>query len=159
MIIRAATPDDADHIATIWNAEIRHGVSTFTSQEKAVSDIVQLIEHDRDGFCVVQNADHQLGFGRLSQFRSGDGYAHSMEHSIYVAPQAQGMGVGRNIMAYLEDVATNRGARSLIAGIGAENTAAIAFHTHLGFRTVGRVQDAGRKFDRWMDLVLMQKIL
>jgi len=159
VIIRSATPDDADHIAMIWNAEIRHGVSTFTSQEKAVTDIAQLIAQDSDGFCVVQTAERYLGFGRLSQFRSGDGYAHSMEHSIYVAPEAQGGGVGRNIMAYLENAAARRGARSLIAGIGAENTAAIAFHTHLGFRSVGRVQDAGRKFDRWMDLVLMQKIL
>ncbi len=62
-------------------------------------------------------------------------------------------------MARVEDHARQGGAHLLVAGVSGENTAGIAFHDRIGFATAGRIPQAGRKFDRWLDLILMTKFL
>lgn len=157
--LRQAIPDDAPAIADIWNHEIRGGVSTFNAQEKSTDEIAtMIISHPRD-FVVAHDHDQILGFGTLSQFRSGVGYAHTMEHTLYVDPIARGRGIGRILIRQLEDMVRLQGAHSLLAGIGSENSGGIAFHVALGFQEVARLPEVGQKFGRWMDLVLMQKFI
>ena len=79
-----------------------------------------------------------------------------MEHTIIVAQDATGKGLGRMLMAALVSGARAAGAHSLIGAISAENATAVAFHARCGFIEVGRIPEAGRKFGRWLDLVLMQ---
>ena len=100
-----------------------------------------------------------LGFASAGPFRAGPGYTHTLEHSIILAEDAAGKGLGHALMARLEAEASTAGAHSLIAGISAENPRAVAFHARLGFREVGRLPEVGFKFGRWMGLVLMQKML
>ncbi|WP_235871403.1 GNAT family N-acetyltransferase [Shimia sediminis] len=159
MNIRPAVDADALAIAAIWNSEIRQGVSTFNAVEKTTAEVQALIAARAGAFFVAENDGQPLGFATYSQFRGGVGYAHSMEHTVYLAAAARGQGVGRKLMAHLEKAARNKGVHVLVAGIGGENTAAIAFHAALGYAETGRLPQVGRKFDRWMDLVLMQKIL
>lgn len=159
MSIRPASPFDVAQIAAIWNAEIREGVSTFNSVDKTQAEVEQLIQARSGCFLVAEEDAQVVGFATFSQFRGGIGYAATMEHTIYLAPVARGCGVGRDLMDALEDIARNQGVHVLVAGIGAENTGAVAFHAALGFVETGRMAQVGRKFDRWMDLVLMQKIL
>ena len=110
-------------------------------------------------FFLVIAATAVLGFVTYGQFRGGNGYLHAMEHTIILAPEARGRGVGRGLMGALEDHARAGGAHLMVGGISAENAAGVAFHAAVGFAEAGRVREAGRKFDRWIDLVLMQKIL
>ncbi|SHK01219.1 phosphinothricin acetyltransferase [Shimia gijangensis] len=159
MIIRPAKGSDARAITAIWNQEIIEGVSTFNSQEKSVSSVCDAILSRPNAFLVAESDGVVAGFATYSQFRAGVGYAHSVEHTVYLAAEYRGQGGGRALMAGLEKVAKEAGVHVVVAGIGGENLSGIAFHKALGFVETGRMPQTGRKFDRWMDLVLMQKIL
>ncbi|WP_239113238.1 GNAT family N-acetyltransferase [Shimia biformata] len=157
--IRTATPGDAAAINDIWNREIREAVSTFNSQPKTVDEVAALIAARGPAFLVAEADGNAIGFAYYGQFRGGVGYAHTMEHTVYLGDAARGRGAGRALMSALEQVARRDDVHSLIAGVAGENTAGIAFHARLGFAEVARLPEVGRKFGRWMDLVLMQKIL
>ncbi len=158
MILRDATSVDAGAIVEIWNREIREGVSTFNTIEKELGAIKAAIASEAV-FKVVEDNGIVLGFATFGPFRSGPGYVRTMEHTVYLAETARGKGAGRALMRALEVEAKARGVHVLVAGVGGENVAAVAFHKRLGFVEVGRMPQVGQKFDRWMDLVLLQKML
>ncbi len=158
MILRDATMADAEAIAAIWNREIRDGVSTFNTIEKELGALKAAIASEVV-FLVAEDAGAVVGFATFGPFRGGPGYALTMEHTIYLAENARGKGVGRALMARLEVEAKARGVHVLVAGVGGENSGGIAFHKAMGFVEVARMPEVGRKFDRWMDLVLLQKLL
>ena len=157
-MIRPAAPADAPGIAALVNPVIRDTAITFTTAEKSPADIAEAITRSQAYFVATEGA-RVIGYASYFQFRGGPGYARTMEHSITLAPEARGKGLGRQLMAMLEDSARRRGAHALIAGISGENPAGVAFHAAIGFREVGRLPQVGRKFGRWLDLVLMQKLL
>lgn len=97
------------------------------------------------------------GYATYGAFRPGPGYRRCVEHTIHLAPDWRGQGTGGALLSAIEAHATRAGHRSLIGGLSGENAAAIAFHRKHGFQEAGRIRDAGRKFDRWIDLILMQK--
>ena len=161
-MIRHATEADAAAIAAIWNPIIRDTAITFNAAEKSDNDIAAMIrtrQADGHGFLVVEEGAKVIGFATYAQFRGGVGYARTMEHTILLSPGAQGRGLGRALMAALEDHARKGGAISLFAGVSAENPAGRAFHAAMGFAEVAILQRVGFKFGRTMDLVLMQKFL
>ena len=119
-----------------------------------------ILERDRLGHATfVAEADTLLGFVSYAQFRGGVGYATCMEHSVILAPAARGKGAGRALMSAIEDHARAAGAHQIIGGVSGENAAGIAFHAALGYAHVATIREAGFKFGRFMDLVLMQKFL
>lgn len=161
-MIRPATDADAAAIADIWNPIIRDTVVTFNPVEKTPQDIRDLIAARAaggHGFFVAEAEGQLLGFASYGQFRNGLGYARAMEHSINLSPAARGRGMGRALMAALEDHARAAGRRFLIGAVTGSNVASIAFHASLGYREVGRIPDAGFKFGVYHELVLMQKLL
>ncbi len=161
-MIRDATPADAPAIATLWNPIIRDTVITFNPVEKSVPEIAATIEaRHAEGhpFLLAEVEGAVMGFASYFQFRAGKGYARTMEHSINLVPAARGKGIGRALMTALETHARARGMRVMIGAITASNTESLAFHVRLGFVEVGRIPDAGWKFERFHDLVLMQKLL
>ena len=99
------------------------------------------------------------GFASYGDFRPFAGYAATVEHSIYVDPSAQGQGIGRTLLAALIDRATQDGHHVMVGGIEAGNAASVALHRKAGFVEAGVLREVGRKFDRWLDLLFMQKIL
>jgi len=162
MNIRDATAADAGAIAGFWNPMIRETLVTFNSTPKSSGDVGALIQERQmagHGFFVAQDHETLLGFASYGQFRAGPGYAYTMEHTIIVAPEGQGRGIGRALMNAVESHARRAGAHSMLAGVSAENAAGIAFHEVAGYRTLSVILQVGRKFDRWLDLVLMQKFL
>ena len=159
MIIRPATPDDAQAIADLVNPVIRDTSITFTIVEKSAADLAAAIKGAPGSFLVAEVAEQVVGYASFAQFRSGPGYAHTMEHSITIAPHARGQGIGRPLMAALEAQARTAGVHSLVAGVSAENPMGVAFHRALGFQQVAVLPEVGFKFGRWMDLVLLQKFL
>lgn len=162
MMIRDATAADTVQIADIWNRNIRDTVNTFTTAEKTpeglAADIARRREEGR-GFLVVEDDSEILGFATYFQFRGGPGYAYTAEHSIMLSGAAAGRGIGRNLMQALEGHARTAGMHSLIAGVAGENSQGKAFHAALGYEVIAVLPEVGRKFDRWMDLILMQKRL
>lgn len=159
MKVRQARESDASAIVRIWNIEIRTGVSTFNSQEKTVDEIIEQIQTRGAAFQIAEHADVVIGFATYFPFRNGVGYAFSKEHTIYLDPSARGLGGGRALMKDLLQIAKADGVHSVLAGIGSENEAGVRFHAALGFDEVARVPEVGYKFGRWMDLILMQKLL
>jgi len=108
---------------------------------------------------VADDAGEVAGFGSFGQFRPHEGYLHTVEHSIYVAPHAHRRGIGTALLATLIDRAVASGKHTMIGGIDADNAISLALHRRLGFHETGRLPQVGRKFDRWLDLVFMQKTL
>ncbi|MEL6118042.1 MAG: N-acetyltransferase family protein [Pseudomonadota bacterium] len=162
MNIRRATRSDAGRIADIWNLYIRDTTVTFTTEEKSSANVTTYIEaRQSHGMTVVvaEDGGQIRGFAAASLFRSGPGYDHTRETTVMLAKGQSGQGTGRALMAAVEAQARDDGIAVLVAGISGDNHAAIAFHEKLGFRQVGRMPGVGRKFDRWLDLVLMQKTL
>lgn len=160
--IRPAAPADCAAIAAIWNPLIRDTAVTFTTVEKTPEGLaVTLSEKAAAGhaFLVAAAGGELLGFATYGPFRAGPGYARTMEHTIILADGARGRGLGRALMARLEDAARAADVHSLIGGISGANPAACAFHAALGFERVAVLPQVGWKFGRWLDLVLMQKIL
>jgi len=162
MKIRSANASDAPEIATIWNPVVRDTAVTFNSVEKTPSEIAELINVRQSAghaFLVAESDAQILGFSSYSQFRAGVGYAKTMEHTVIVAPQAKGKGIGRFLMVAVEDHARANGAHTMFAGVSGENTAGIDFHKALGYVQVAVLPEVGYKFGRWMNLHLMQKEL
>lgn len=156
-MIRAAQHTDAAQIAEIWNAVIRDTTITFTNVEKSVADIEAMLT-DQPVF-VLTIETSVIGFATYSSFRSGPGYRHTAEHSIYLSPQAQGQGFGRELLSQIEADACANGIKFLIGGLAGDNISALKFHEKLGFQQVGFLPGVGFKFDRPHDLVLVQKAL
>ena len=163
MTVRAATKGDAVAIADIRAAIVADPWITFTNMvltPAVVAREIAEVQAQGHGYLVaLDSAGHVAGFAYYKQFRSGPGYAHTMEHTIHLAEAARRQGLGRTLMAALEAQARAAGVHSLIAGIGGANPGALAFHQHLGFQVVGQMPQVGRKNRRWLDLILMQKII
>ncbi len=160
-MIDRAGPADAGAILALWNEVIAGTTITFTSAPKTATQITDLIAGQpmfvaRMGAGIGAQA---VGFATYAQFRGGDGYRLTMEHAIYLTEDARGRGLGGALLAAVEADARDKGAHSLMAGISGENTAGITFHAAKGFVQVGLVPEAGHKFGRFLDLVLMQKRL
>lgn len=161
-LIRPARPDDATRIAAIWNPIIRDTDITFSPVERSPADIATLIESrqaDGHGFWVAETGGTVAGFVTYAQFRGGPGYVHSLEHTIHVAPDARGAGLGMALIGAAMDHARAQGARVMVGGITATNEPSLAFHRRAGFAEWGRIPAAGWKFGRWHDLVFMGRDL
>lgn len=159
MIVRTARPDDAAALTDILNTLIAGTTVTFTSEVKTVDTVLADIAKHGTAYKVVEIDGAVRGLAAYFPFRHGPGYARTQEHSIVLHPDSWGRGAGRALMAALEDEARAEGVHSLIAGVSGENPAGRAFHAALGFVQVGVLPEVGFKFDRWIDLVLMQKML
>ncbi len=112
MLIRLATEGDAGAIAALWNPYIRDTLVTFNAAEKSPAEVARMIE-DRQALghaTFVALDDNLLGFATYAQFRGGVGYATCMEHTILLAPQARGRGVGRGLISAVCDHAAAAGA-------------------------------------------------
>ncbi len=161
-MIRPVAEADLEAILAIWNPLIRGTAVTFNAAEKSPAELARMIAARRaEGreFLVAGAPGQVLGFASYDQFRGGNGYARAMEHTVILGEGARGRGLGRALMAAVEDHARAGGAGTMIAGISAENPAARAFHAAIGYAEIAVIPRVGWKFGRWFDLVLMQKFL
>lgn len=160
MLIRTANLQDARSICDIWNSVIRDTLVTFTTEEKRPDAVAADISARGAAFLIAEReAGRIAGFATFGAFRSGPGYAFTREHTVMLAPNARGAGIGRALMDALETVALSENVHSLIGGISGENPGGVAFHRSIGFHEVGRLPECGFKAGKWIDLVLMQKLL
>lgn len=158
VIVREAQPADAEAVRVIRNAEIEHGTAIWTTTPlDAEAGKKWLIDHLHDGVALVaEDEDGRIiGFATLGPWHPYAGYAGSGEDSVYVAPTAQGRGVGRALLTALIEAGAQRGYHVLVAMIESGNQASLALHEQLGFVRAGQLDEVGRKFDRWLDLTIL----
>lgn len=161
MRLRHATLDDAEDLRRIYNHEVEHTTATFDIVPRTLVE-QQAWLHERMGalgVVVAEVDDRVVGFASLSPFRPRPAYRTTVENSVYVAHEARGQGVGRALMDELIDAATSRGFHTIIAHVSGGQEASVALHRACGFEVVGIEREVGRKFGRWLDVVIMQRML
>jgi L-amino acid N-acyltransferase YncA len=108
---------------------------------------------------VAETENGTIGYATYGTFRHKIGYRFTVEHSVYVAEEFLGKGVGKLLLAELIQLAKKQKYHTMIGVIDSENKGSIAFHKKYGFETVGVIKESGYKFDRWLSSVFMQLIL
>ena len=160
--MRLATVHDAEAIRRIYNLEVTTSTVTFDLVPRSLEE-QQAWLVDRNGAHAVLVAEGDdgtiLGFASLSPFRERPAYSTTVEDSVYVDRDHQGEGVGKALLAALVDTATNHGFHTVIARIVGGHDASIALHASVGFEVVGTEREVGRKHRKWLDVVIMQKML
>jgi phosphinothricin acetyltransferase len=163
ILIRPSTSDDVDAVTAIYAWNVRHGSGTF---EIEAPDRAEMARRRADvlakglPWLVVERAGHVLGYAYANPFRPRPAYRFCLEDSVYLAADAVGFGFGRLLLAELLACCEAAGARQMLAVIGdSANAGSIGVHRALGFAHAGTIKAAGRKFDRWLDVVIMQKSL
>lgn len=160
MIIRAAVESDADVIAEIYNDAVVNTTAIWNEHRVDVADRIAWIQgRQQAGFPVIVATGEDntlLGYASYGDWRSWDGYRHTVEHSVYVHKNARGQGAGAALMQALIQLARESGKHVMVAAIESENAASIALHKKLGFIEAGRMTEVGNKFGRWLDLTFLQ---
>ena len=164
MLIRDATVDDIDAITDLFNALISTTTVAWRDEPSTVEEQrTWFLERQRLGFpTLVADDDGVIGYACWSSFRGGErfpGYRHTVEHTIHVRADRHRQGAGRLLLSALIARARENDIHVMVAGIDSDNQPSIALHEALGFVEVARMPQTGRKFGRWLDLVLMQLIL
>lgn len=162
-LIRPSQDDDIDAITRIYAHHVLHGTGTFETTPPSADDMkARRADVLAKGlpWLVIEDAGELLGFAYGNWFKPRPAYRFSVEDSIYLAPEAAGRGLGKALLAELLAVLERGGTRKVMAVIGdSANAGSVGVHKALGFEPVGVVQSCGWKFDRWLDIVLMQKTL
>ena len=161
MDVRPAGADDGEAIREIYNLEVTTSTVTFDLVPRSPADQrAWLQEHSGAHLAVVAvDGGEVVGFGSLSPYRDRPAYRTTVEDSVYVRRDRQGLGVGRALLESLVEGATASGFHAMMGRIVGGHEASIALHERLGFAVVGTEREVGRKFGRWLDVVLMQKLL
>ncbi len=162
MEIRPATLDDAEAILAIYNEQVLTSVATFDLVPRTLEEQRRWLTGRSGAHAVVValNDDGNVaGFGALSPYRERAGYATTVEDSVYVAEQHQNSGVGRELLQHLVELARGHGFHALMAKVVGGHERSIGLHRACGFEVVGIEREVGRKFGRWLDVVLMERLL
>lgn len=158
---RLATRDDAEAINGIQNHYVVHSTATFLTEPLTLEQRLAWLDGRLPAHPVIvaQAGDAVVGWGSLEVFRSRAAYRHTTECSIYVHPEWHRRGIGRAILADLLARARALGHHALVGGCCSESTAVIALLEASGFSRVAHFPEVGRKFDRWLDVVFLQRLL
>jgi phosphinothricin acetyltransferase len=160
--LRRAERRDAEAIRSIYNPEVLESTVTFDLVPRSIEDQLAWLDEHSGGHpaIVATDADDAvLGFGSLSPYRPRAAYSITVEDSVYVNRDCRGAGVGAALLNELVRLGTAHGFHSAIARIVGNHEASIALHARCGFAAIGTEREVGRKFGRWLDVVLMQRML
>lgn len=162
-LIRPSQEQDLAAITAIYAHHVLHGTGTFETEPPSLTDMTaRRADVLAKGlpYLVAEENGAVLGFAYCNWFKPRPAYRYSAEDSIYVAPGSEGKGLGRTLLQALSASAEAVGVRKLIAVIGdSENHGSIGVHRAAGFESVGVLKSCGWKFDSWLDVVLMEKVL
>jgi len=159
--IRRAVESDAEAIAEIYNHAITTSTATFDTEEKTADERQRwLAEHGDNYPVIVAELDGEVvGWGSLSRYGERPGWKFTVENAVYVRHNCRGRGIGKLLLEKLIEEARMLGYHCIIAQVVGGNEASFKLHERAGFETAGVLRESGRKFDRWLDVILMQKIL
>lgn len=162
-IIRPSLESDLPGITQIYAHHVRHGTGTFEITPPGMNDMAQRrLDVLSKGlpYLVLAQGDKVLGFAYCNWFKPRPAYRFSAEDSIYVAPDVMAQGLGTALLTELCAQAEIAGIRTMIAVIGdSANQGSVSLHQRLGFAHAGTLHSCGWKFERWLDVVMMEKAL
>ncbi|MHB8290436.1 MAG: GNAT family N-acetyltransferase [Acidimicrobiales bacterium] len=160
MQVRPARIEDSEAIARIYNAEVLGSTVTLDLVPRSIAEQRAWISRHTGAHPAVVAVDEEVaGFGALSPYRQRPAYSTTVEDSVYVGDGFRGRGVGRLLLNELLRLGTGHGFHVAIARCSSENKASIALHRSCGFTTAGIEREVGRKFGKWVDIVVMQRML
>ncbi|MEX2627161.1 MAG: N-acetyltransferase family protein [Ilumatobacteraceae bacterium] len=162
-LVRAATLDDAVAIAEIYNREVTSSTATFDLVARTLDEQRAWLEARTGAFtalvAVEPGTDRVLGFAALSPYKERAAYRTTVEDSVYVDRDHGRRGIGRLLLQRMITVARDSGFHTVMARIEASGTASLALHESCGFELVGVEREVGRKFNRWLDVAVLQRLL
>ncbi|MBD9386333.1 N-acetyltransferase family protein [Agrobacterium sp. AGB01] len=159
LIVRDATEADLSAIMDIYNDAVLNTTAIWNDTVVDLENRLNWFKARKDKEYPVLAAELDgkcVGYASYGDWRAFDGFRRSMEHSVYVRKDTRGTGAGKSLMQELIIRAKQNGVHVLIGAIEAENAASIRLHEKMGFRHVGRFEQVGIKFGRWLDLTCME---
>lgn len=163
MQVRPAIHSDLDGILAIYNDAVLTTTATYDYEPRSLDDRVAWFEeHQRQRLPVlvaVEANSQILGWSSLSRYHNRSGYRFTVENSVYVATRHRGRGIGTLLLPPLIESARALRLHAIIAAIDAENEASIRLHSRFEFAEVGRFKQVGFKFNRWLDVIYMERLL
>jgi L-amino acid N-acyltransferase YncA len=162
--LRPATQADLDAITDIYADAVLNGTASYEYEAPPIAEMSARFGALAAGafpYLVAETAGVVVGYAYAGPFRTRAAYRFTIEDSIYLAPQAQGRGIGKMLLRRLVEESTAIGFRQMVAviGDGGVNLASVRLHAGAGFRECGRIEGSGFKFGRWCDTLLMQLAL
>ncbi|MFD1746594.1 GNAT family N-acetyltransferase [Rhizobium helianthi] len=158
-IIRDASPEDLPAILDIYNDAVANTTAIWNDNLVDLANRKEwyAVRKARGFPVLVADVEGAVaGYAAYGDWRAFEGFRHTVEHSVYVHSGHRGLGLGRLLMRELVQRARQGGIHVMVGCIEAENTASIRLHESLGFRHVGRFEQVGTKFGRWLDLTCME---
>lgn len=147
-------------IIDIYNWAIKETTSTFDIEIKSLENYSKFLESFTNHPLLVAEKDNEImGWGCLKPYSDRVAYERTVELSIYIGPKFHGKGIGNQMMKELISEARNRNYHVILSRITSESLASIKLHKKFGFFTIGTMKEVGFKFDRCIDVILMQKII
>ncbi len=164
VVIRAAADADLPAIAELYAHHVLTGTASFEVAAPTVDEMRRrrrdVLSHGLPYFVASLSDTAIAGYAYATEYRSRVAYRHTVEDSVYVDPVCVRRGAGRALLTAVIAACETLGYRQMVAVIGgSDNAASISLHAALGFRHAGVLPAVGRKFDRWIDTVLMQRAL
>lgn len=164
MLIRPSQSIDLPQIHAIYAHHVEHGTGSFETIPPSLSDMCARWEdicQRKLPYLVALNPQGRIiGFAYAGPFRTRQAFCFTLEDSVYIAPGEERQGIGRYLLAELLSKCENKGYKEMIAMIGdSNNLGSIRLHTAIGFNEIGTLKNVGWKFNRWLDVVVMQKTL
>ena len=161
MQVRQATVNDAKEIQAIYAPFVTDTVISFEETPPSIDEIARRIEAilPEYPYLVATKKNQIIGYAHAGQHRSRSAYRTSVDVTVYVAPAAHRLGVGRLLYAHLLPAAAERGFHAAFAGIALPNEASIGMHEAAGFFPVGIYREVGKKFGAWHDVGWWQRLL
>lgn len=160
--IRNYKKSDVIAILDIINYNILNATALYDYTIRTLEQQEAILETKlQSGFPVIvaEINGEVVGFGMYAEFRFREAYKFTVEHSVYVSHNHQGLGIGKLLLTELIQLAKQQGLHTMIGVIDSENQKSIDFHHQFGFKTVGIIKESGFKFNRWLDSVFVQLIL
>jgi L-amino acid N-acyltransferase YncA len=162
MQVRDAIADDLGGLLDIYNQVIATSTAIYTDRPTTLEDRRawwNLRVSQGYPVLVAQDETGVIGFASFGDFRAWPGYRFTVEHTVHVRADRRGHGVGSALMVPLFDRAAGCGKHVMVAGVDADNLPSLRFHERHGFTRVAHFKQVGFKFDRWLDLIFLQRFL
>jgi L-amino acid N-acyltransferase len=160
--VRDARESDLAEMLAIYNDAVLTTTAVYDYRPRSPEQQVAWFRAkcDQDLPVLVAESDGAIvGFASYGPFRPWPAYLHSVENSIYVAADWRGRGIGSLLLPALIQHASDRGLHTMIAGIDTSNEASLRLHAKFGFTSVAQFREVGWKFERWLDLTFLQRML
>lgn len=157
-MIRIATERDLPELTEIYNEAIEKTVATFDTEKKTIDQRKEWLLHhsSKHPVWVYEKDGNVVAWSCLSEWSDRCAYSGTVENSVYVLEKFQGQGIGKKLMRTLVAFAREQEFKTILARISDGNEASIRLHKNFGFETIGVMKQVGYKFDRWIDVLMMQ---